>query len=150
MTYPVDSEDVAARWRALDADEAALVDTLLEDATVLLDNQRPALADAYAAGLVPLALIRMVLVRAVKRVAANPDAVRAQTIGADGSVSINYGLSTTGTQVIDGLYIDDADLVDLDRALGRADAGTGKRAVRSTRLVAYPEPVNRMSILPLP
>lgn len=151
MAYPVDSDDIAVRWRALDADEAALAEVLLEDAAVLLDNQRPVLAAAYALkpGLF-LPLIRMVLVRAVKRVLANPDAVRGQTIGADGTVSISYGLSTTSTQVIDGVYIDDADLVDLDRALAAEAGGTGRRRVRSVRLLAYDEPVNRMSILPLP
>lgn len=98
MVYPVTPQDVAARWRPLDAAETNVATVLLGDAEVLLDHKRPGLAAATALaagqpGHVPVRLVVAVLADMVQRVLRNPDVQTSIQLGADGSVGQSFPTS---------------------------------------------------------
>ncbi len=145
MAYDVTPVDIEARWRPLSDAESDVAFTLLESAGVMLDTKRKTLAAEVIAGRVPFRLVVDLLCEAVIRVLRNPDVVRAQNVGGDGGVGINFGGGGGDGPPAPRLVITDADLVYVDKAL-RDAAAAGSR-VRTRRLVAYPEPVT--STLPM-
>lgn len=122
MAYAVTTADIEARWRRLTPVEAPIAQQLLQDATVKLDAARPGLAAAVAAGTVDPELVEIALVDAVKAVLRNPDALAGTTIGADGTLSINYGSAGPGNLGGRIAFVD-TDLASIDAALA-AGGGT--------------------------
>lgn len=142
MTYSTTIADIESRWRPLSAAEKVIAPALIEDAEELLDTKRPSLPAAVAAGTVSERLARIAIVGAVKRVLANPDGVQAQGVSSDGSINVNFAVTSTRTGILSGaIFFLDEDLADIDRALAYAGISTGAgHSSRSVRLSAYDEP----------
>lgn len=156
MAFDVSTADIETRWRPLTDAESDVAFWRLDDAALALRLARPTL-DAYVNGLADGAgrtdleqAIKIALAEAVRRFLRNPDALRSETIGADGSVGIGFDNSAEALAA-SGIYIDGADLARIDAAVAAAAGSTPPAAVRSIRLTSsspwsQPPP----SSLPLP
>ena len=146
MAYDITTADIESRWRTLSTEESDLATTLISDAILKIDLARPQLAAAVTAGDVSLQLVAMAVVDIVVRVLTNPDRLRSTVIGADGSISVGYGLATEVDRA--RVAVGPGDLDAIDAALRLASAGPG--IVTSRALVAYPESAPSMTTLPTP
>lgn len=94
MAYAT-AEDVEARFvRPLEADEARVVNTRLEDAELILKSRIPDLDSKIVAGTIDQALVVMIEADMVLRLIRNPDGYTQETDG-------NYSY-TISTQVASG------------------------------------------------
>ena len=146
MAYDITAADIESRWRALSDEESDLATVLISDAIVKIDLARPQLAAAVTAGDVSLQLVAMAVADIVIRVLTNPDRLRSTVIGADGSISVGYGLATEVDRARVGIGAGDLDAID---AALRA-AATGPAIVVSRALTAYPETATSLTTLPTP
>lgn len=85
MSYGVTVDDLAARWRPLEAaagdvDEPALAALLIIDAQDYLDMQFPALETTWEVGTRLARVVTSVVCEMVKRVMRNPDALKQQSV----------------------------------------------------------------------
>ncbi len=133
MAYNVFPADVEARWRPLSAAETDVAFTLIEDAILKLNAQRPRVQGLVDAGVIPERLVVEAICDAVQRVLRNPDLLRAQNITGDGGVGITYGLGEDTNHALPRLRFSEDDLAVLDRALAAIPGATPK--VGSRRLV---------------
>ncbi len=122
MPYAVTPADVAARWRPLDIDEAAVATVLLLDAEALLNRKRPTLQADVAALRVPERLVVIVLADMVQRVLRNPDVQSSVQLGADGSVGQSFPTAVVNV-ARPRLEVTDADLATLVPAAPLASVG---------------------------
>lgn len=153
MPFDVSTADIESRWRVLEDDEADVALQRLIDIERSLRNKRPALLTFWT-GLPSgapktdlLETIRAVLAGAVIRYLRNPDVNNRQDIGADGSIGIGFDTNRTG-----GVYLTDADLAEIDEAVGGA-AGALRPKVGSQALVStfpYRRTPYDVTILPTP
>lgn len=126
MAYNVSTADVESRWRPLSDAESDVATTLLDDALVLIDVQRPALAAAVASGLVAERIVAMTAAEAVIRVLANPDRLSNQSITADGGISIGWQFEAKVPAP--RLRVTDLDFESIDQALANIGLSTGRTA----------------------
>ena len=124
MAYNVSTADVESRWRPLSDAESDVATTLLDDAVVLIDVHRPALAAAVAAGTISGRIVVMTAAEAAIRVLSNPDRLSQQSITADGGVSIGWQFEAAkpGPR----LRITDLDFATIDQAMANVGLSTGK------------------------
>jgi hypothetical protein len=80
MTISVTASDVAARWRVLTSDEAAVATVKIADAIALLNSRFPTL-DAAVPDTVPDEIIVPIVVDMVLRVLKNPEGLRSENLG---------------------------------------------------------------------
>jgi hypothetical protein len=125
-----------ARWRSLSATETTVAETLIEDAELLLDQERPELAALVTAGDVPLRTVTMVVCEMVQRVLRNPDVLRGQNLGADGGIGATFAQGVE-SQTKPRLRLLDDDLKIIDQAIAAA-AETPTSPVQSRRMRAWP------------
>lgn len=130
MAYNVTATDVVDRWRPLSSAEEDLATVLLEDATMLIDVHRRAVAAAVAAGLIPERLVVMTATEAVIRVLTNPDRLANQSITADGGISVGWQFERE--KPAPRLRLTDLDFSTLDAALVAAGLSTGRTGVLKT------------------
>jgi hypothetical protein len=123
MTYNVSPSDIESRWRPLSDAETDVANTLIEDAIVLIDINRPSLAAAVAAGTVPERVVVMTIAEAVLRILANPDILSNQSVSADGGVSIGWQFQQKTTKPRMTLSL--LDFLNIDQAMAAAGLGTG-------------------------
>lgn len=81
MTALATVDDLAARWRPLDAATTTVAQALLGDASALLRARVPGLDARLADATLDRALVVPVVCAMVRRVLANPDGVVAETVG---------------------------------------------------------------------
>jgi hypothetical protein len=123
VAYNVSTSDIEARWRPLSDAEQEIAAVLIDDAIILIDTRRPALAAAVASGAVAERVVVMTVVEAVKRILANPDLLSNQSVTADGGISQGWQFQQKTSAPRMSLSL--LDFQAIDYAMGAAQLGTG-------------------------
>jgi hypothetical protein len=113
------TDDVAARWRPLTADELVVAETLLGDASAIVRSQFPGIDGQITSGAVDPVNVRIVVAGMVKRALISPDegvTQESQSVGP-------YSHSQSYANPLRNLFITDADrLLILGRAVSARSA----------------------------
>jgi hypothetical protein len=159
MAFDISTTDIEMRWRPLTSEEADVAFARLEDAALKLRLARPTL-DAYVNGL-PLGpgrsdleqAIRIALAEAAIRYLRNPDVLRSQTVGADGSVGMGFETDGDRLEAASGVFIAESDLSAIDAAVATVEGEATPRVRSRTLTTSFPYRTGTtgdVTILPTP
>lgn len=81
MGYGVTTADIEARWRPLTSTEVTIAQTLITDASIVIDTRLPGLAAAVDDATVDGDLVVAVIARMVIAALRNPDGLKSETMG---------------------------------------------------------------------
>lgn len=115
------ASDVAARWRPLSVEEAALAGVLIDDAEALIRIRVPLVDARLADGTLPVGVVTAVVARMVLRVLQNPEGYRSETEQID---SYSHSYTRDDSLAAGGLYLADDELAALSPTLGSGEAFT--------------------------
>jgi len=135
MSFGVQVSDIEARWRPLDASEAVIAETLLEDAETVFISTVPGAQSYYDSGTLPQRLVTIILCEMVKRVLRNPDALSGQAVE-------DISQTFAGAKYDGRLYVTEDELAQVSKVLegsagvsaaGAATVNTVGRAIARRR-----------------